>query len=321
MGQDAGSSHIRLVGAFAGIGSGLTKVAVGHGFDTIKTRLQCSPPGTYSGAIDVLRKVVRNEGLLALYKGATPPAVGWAAIDSLLLGSLHNYRLFLLRQRALSEPTPQTGVPRLTLLGHGFAGLFAGWTSALIATPVELLKVKLQLQSQRLVSDRQFMSSIDCTRQIIALQGVGGLWSGFTGSLAFRSNFFWMFLSFEALMRGFGKLKGTPFEISTAAANFASGGLASFAFWAMAIPADNVKNRMMAYPHPLPYRSLAKPTSLNIMRPSFISTVRHIYCNDGAVGFFRGLTPCFLRAFPVNACALFVYEGMMQLLGAEKTRR
>ena len=30
-------------------------------FDTIKTRLQCSPPGTYRGAIDCLLKTVRNE--------------------------------------------------------------------------------------------------------------------------------------------------------------------------------------------------------------------------------------------------------------------
>lgn len=67
--------------------------------------MQCSPPGTYRGAIDVFTKIVRNEvgtcisfpwsifyksdfkGFRGLYKGATPPAVGWAAIDSVLLGS------------------------------------------------------------------------------------------------------------------------------------------------------------------------------------------------------------------------------------------
>jgi solute carrier family 25 carnitine/acylcarnitine transporter 20/29 len=87
--------------------------------------------------------------------------------------------------------------------------------SALIATPIEVLKghlssilfrvvtdgpplqVKLQLQSQKAVSSREFKGPIDCARQIIRVQGIGGLWSGFTGSLAFRSNFFWMFLSFE----------------------------------------------------------------------------------------------------------------------------
>lgn len=35
--------------------------ALGHRFDTVKTRLQCSPPGTYRGAIDCLVKIVKNE--------------------------------------------------------------------------------------------------------------------------------------------------------------------------------------------------------------------------------------------------------------------
>ena len=59
------------------------------------------------------------------------------------------------------------------------------------------VKVKLQLQSQKAISSREFKGPIDCAKQIIRVQGIGGLWSGFVGSLAFRSNFFWMFLSFE----------------------------------------------------------------------------------------------------------------------------
>ncbi|TFK77172.1 mitochondrial carrier [Pluteus cervinus] len=277
--------------------------------------MQCSPSGTYRGAIDTLTKTIRNEGFLALYKGATPPAIGWAGIDSVLLGSLHNYRLFLL-QHGMTEPTPQSGVPRLTLLGHGIAGLFAGLTSAIVATPVELLKgmfLKLQLQSQKLVRDRQFKSPVDCARQVIRVEGITGMWSGLTGSLAFRSNFFWMFLSFEALMRVLSQTQGSRFEISTGAANFISGGLGSFAFWIMAIPADNVKNRMMSHPYPLPYPS--KPN-----KPGFSATVRNIYAQQGFGGFFRGLGPCLVRAFPTNACAFFVYEGLMRVLGAEKTR-
>ncbi|KAI0735057.1 mitochondrial carrier [Earliella scabrosa] len=302
------SGQVRLVGAVAGVGSGLTKVAVGHGFDTIKTRLQCSPPGTYKGAVDCLMKTVRNESIFALYKGATPPAVGWAAIDSVLLGSLHNYRLFLVAQ-GLTEAVPGSDIKRLTLAGHGIAGLFAGWTSALLATPMEQLKVKLQLQLQKTTADRQYKGPIDCARQIVRSHGVLGLWTGFTGSLAFRSNFLWMFGSFEALMRGFAKLDGTPYAISTPMANFLSGGLASFVYWIMAIPADNIKKqvRMMA-------------TSHTLARPSFLQTARQIHAEGGYRGYFRGLGPTLLRAFPVNASALWVYEGLMRLLGAEKTR-
>lgn len=70
------------------------------------------------------------QGFRALYKGATPPAVGWSAIDSVLLGSLHNYRLFLMRQHipGLVEYKTGTEIKRLTVFGHGIAGFFAGLT-------------------------------------------------------------------------------------------------------------------------------------------------------------------------------------------------
>jgi len=106
--------------------------------------MQCAPSESHHGALDTFRKIVRNEvrqenlvrindaslclqGILALYKGVTPQAVGWGIIDSVLLGSLHNYRLFFLRQ-GMTEEHPISRRQRLTLLGHGVAGLFAGLT-------------------------------------------------------------------------------------------------------------------------------------------------------------------------------------------------
>lgn len=106
---------------------------------------------------------------------------------------------------------------------------------ALIAD--RLFAVRLQLQVQKQVAERQYKGPIDCARQICRVQGVKGLWSGLTGSLAFRSNFFWMFLSFEVsegnldikwvladrhlhcakvLMRGFSRLDGTVYEVINA---------------------------------------------------------------------------------------------------------
>lgn len=73
---------------------------------------------------------------------------------------------------------------------------------------------------------------------------------------------------------------------------------------------------MMAYPHPHPYPSTRPQLSWGT--PSFASVIRNIYLQDGIKGFYRGLGPTFLRAFPVNASALFVYEGTMRVLGAEK---
>lgn len=75
--------------------------------------------------------------------------------------------------------------------------------------------VKLQLQTQNSVEDRVYKGPIDCAKQVVRAHGVLGLWSGFTGSLAFRTNFLWMFGSFEVLMRGFSRLDGTSYAASS----------------------------------------------------------------------------------------------------------
>ena len=36
---------------------------IGHPFDLTKTRLQTAAPGTYTGAIDVVKKTVARDGL------------------------------------------------------------------------------------------------------------------------------------------------------------------------------------------------------------------------------------------------------------------
>lgn len=76
----------------------------------------------------------------------------------------------------------------------------------------------------------------------------------------------------------------------------------------------------MAYPYPRPYPNQSRTLDYAFARPSFLAVVRQTYAVDGLAGFFRGLTPTLLRAFPVNASALFVYEGVMRILGAEEVR-
>lgn len=208
----------------------------------------------------------------------------------------------------MTERIPGSDAKRLTLAAHGIAGLFAGLTSAFLATPMELLKVKLQMQLQSNAAERQFKGPFHCARSIVQARGAQGLWTALPSSLIYRSNFLWMFGSFEAFMRAFSKLEGTPFEMSVGHANFMSGGLASLVYWVMAIPTDNVKNRIMATP-------------VSTRPPSFIATVLSVYRTSGARGFYAGLGTSLLRAFPSNACALFVYEGLMRTLDAEKTRQ
>jgi solute carrier family 25 (mitochondrial carnitine/acylcarnitine transporter), member 20/29 len=58
----------------------------------------------------------------------------------------------------------------------------------------------------------------------------------------------------------------------------------------------------------------------NAPRPSFLGIMRRIYATNGVRGFYAGLAPSALRAFPANACAFYVYEGLMRVFKAEKVR-
>jgi hypothetical protein len=51
-------------------------------FDTVKVRLQTSKEGHFKGPLDCVLQTVRKEGVAGLYKGATPPLVGWMVMDS-----------------------------------------------------------------------------------------------------------------------------------------------------------------------------------------------------------------------------------------------
>ena len=55
-------------------------------------------------------------------------------------------------------------------------------------------------------------------------------------------------------------------------------------------------------------------------RQSAYAVAKIILREDGPKGFVKGLVLVVLRAFPANASALFVYEGLMKLMGAEKVR-
>jgi solute carrier family 25 carnitine/acylcarnitine transporter 20/29 len=54
-----------LSGGFGGISC----VLVGHPFDLTKTRLQTAAPGTYTGAIDVVRKTIAADGIKGYVQG------------------------------------------------------------------------------------------------------------------------------------------------------------------------------------------------------------------------------------------------------------
>ena len=295
--------HIR--GFLAGAFSGFAKCTVGHPFDTIKVRLQTCAPGQFKGPLDCLLQTVGREGPAAVYKGVTPPLVGWLAMDSVMLGSLNLYKRVLkneLPHNKLFHRTEQNGTVALRSFGHGVAGMMAGSTVCLIATPVEHLKARLQVQYAANKAERLYKGPIDCLRKIYNAHGMRGLYHGFPATLVFRSFFFFWWSTYDLFSRSLKKNT----SLSTPSINFWAGGASAQIFWITAYPSDVVKQRVMTDP-------LGGKLNDGIRRfPRWIDAARAVYAENGWRGYWRGFVPCFLRAFPANACALLAFESVMR---------
>ncbi|KAJ1539611.1 hypothetical protein HK405_012674, partial [Cladochytrium tenue] len=190
----------RLIGIPAGICSGATKLFVGHPFDTVKIRMQTEGGhGRFKGPLDCLLTTLRREGFRALYKGATPPLLGWTLMDATQMFTLTNLRhLLRLRRRELQSRSTSHGGAKpassdladipLSVAEHSLAGLGAGIVVSFVATPVELLKAKLQVQYD---GEKVYRGPVDAARKLFRNHGIAGLYQGLQGCLMFRS-FFWV---------------------------------------------------------------------------------------------------------------------------------
>lgn len=320
-------------GFVAGIFSGIAKLTVGHPFDTIKVRLQTTDSTRFSGPLQCVTQTVRREGIRGLYKGATPPLVGWMFMDSIMMGSLTVYRRLLAEHvftapppgsiaagvlpAAITDHPPSSRHPRqstattasaaahLPAYGHGIAGILAGSTVSFIAAPVEHVKARLQIQYSANKADRLYSGPVDCLRKIYTHHGIRGVYTGLTATLLFRGFFFFWWSSYDVISRQLSRRT----SLSTPAVNFWAGGLSAQVFWITSYPSDVVKQRIMT--DPLGGKGLGD----GVKRfHGWGDAARAVYREAGWKGYWRGFVPCFLRAFPANAMALLTFEGIMRTL-------
>ncbi|KAL7311081.1 hypothetical protein PS15m_008892 [Mucor circinelloides] len=207
------------------------------------------------------------------------------------LGTLHNARMI---QQQWNGDKP------LSIFQHGLAGLAGGITVSFFATPVEQIKARLQVQYD--AKSKTYSGPIDCIRKVVRNNGIFGLWQGLTPTMLFRSWFFVFWSSYEVFTT---QLKKT--SLTDGSVTFIAGGLSATAFWIGAFPSDMVKNRYMTQPDVSP-KKFPTPTSV----------ARYVYQTEGLKGFYRGFLPSFLRAFPTNASAVFMFELVMNLLSTNK---
>ena len=108
-------------------------------------------------------------GVLGFYKGLSAPLVAQGIQKASMF-----FTYGIVTRGILSYTQHQ----QLTQYELVLSGGVAGGCTALVASPIELIRNNLQVQYSRNISQSRFTSPIHCAQQIIQLNGILGLWNG-----------------------------------------------------------------------------------------------------------------------------------------------
>ncbi|KAF8909237.1 carnitine/acyl carnitine carrier [Gymnopilus junonius] len=324
--KDGEDSKVQLnptVDFIAGTIAGMTSLAVGYPFDTVKVRFQ-SPEiaGKYRSTFHAITTIIREERFVGLFKGIASPFTTAPLMNGIVFAS---YRFLLKVQLPTVDSVPTLSQIALAGAGTGIVGSF-------LVTPVEHIKVR-----------QQACLTPTSTRQI-ALQifregGIPALYRGITATALRDTGYGAYFVAYEATCRYFSSPTRPPEpnilgQVETQMTEMPwstlllAGALAGIAGWIVTFPFDVVKTRMQggegagAPPkptdlHPSTTTPLVKQDGnsrdCNPYRTT-MSTIIHSYRTEGIGVFFRGLAPTLIRAIPVNMVTFATFEAVVHMM-------
>ncbi|ORY29103.1 putative mitochondrial ornithine transporter 1 [Naematelia encephala] len=263
---------------------GACQVLTGQPLDTIKTRAQTAPRGQFKNTWDILATTVRNEGPLALYKGMLSPLLGVAAVNSLLFTAYG-------ASRRLVSPYPDLSIPQVAL-----AGSMAGAANAILASPVEMFKIRMQGQYGR---GGKRLSQIvgEMWREYGLRDGVmRGYWVTVIREIPAYAGFY---AGYETTKRAFARrLNPEPLPVW---ALLSSGAIGGVCYWLACYPLDVVKSRIQLAPRPA--------TRGGWFEGGYVGReLRAIIREGGVSALFTGIGPSLLRAVPAAAATFVAFE-------------
>ncbi|KAG9005521.1 hypothetical protein FRB90_010353 [Tulasnella sp. 427] len=263
----------------AGSIAGAAQVIVGQPLDTIKTRAQIAPQGMFKGNWDILAQTVRKEGVLALYKGMLSPLLGVAGVNSLLFAS------YAISKRIVS-PFPDKSLGEIAL-----AGGMAGAANAILASPVEMFKVRMQGQYGAAGDQRLRAVFAEVAKDGFRRGIMRGYWITVVREIPAYAAFY---AGFEYQKRRW--LAGHPDKAIPVYALIGSGSFGGICYWLACYPLDVIKSRVQLAKTP--------PSGINYIATEF----RAIVSSQGLRGLFKGLTPSLLRSIPAAGATFATFE-------------
>jgi len=283
------SAKAFISGGFGGV----CAVLVGHPFDLTKTRLQTAAPGMYTGAIDVVKKILAKDGITGMYRGMVPPLLGVTPIFAV---SFWGYDL---GQKIIRSFTPDRTSPSFTTTEYAIAGFISAIPQTFVAAPVERAKVLLQIQGQGGAAQK-YNGVFDVVKGLYKEGGIRSIFRG-TGATLARDGpgSAAYFVGYELTKKALTPAGSSSSDLNLGAI-IVAGGTAGVAMWSIAIPPDVLKSRIQS-----------APTGTY---SGFLDCARKTIAADGVAALWKGFGPAMARAFPANAATFLGVEASRKLM-------
>jgi solute carrier family 25 folate transporter 32 len=278
------------VHALAGISAGACSTTLLYPLDLVKVRFQADTRlERMPGVLQAASKVVRKEGVRALFNGLTPALLGSALSWG---GFFYFYERF--------KPEEAGAV------NHAVASIQSGACMVLLTNPVWLVKTRLQLQ--RSGQERVMYRGVgDAFRRIVKEEGWLALYRGILPALLLTSHGAVQFVVYE-------KLKSLrPPSTDYKAEALVYGALSKLAAATATYPYQVVKTRVQQR-YPASQRFVGNLPAGEVART--FRAVADTYRIEGARGFFKGCWPNALRVAPSAALTFWTYEVVVAAAGA-----
>jgi hypothetical protein len=291
--------------AFAGGCSGaITKTSVAplerlkilfqvQGMMPLTQKSPLPPTYKYTSIFQALSLVVKEEGVLALYKGNGANVVRIVPTYALKFAFNDTIKGLVLK--------PGQDSKTLTFGQLFTIGGFAGAGQILITYPLELVSTRLAL-GRKMASNVQYKGIVDCFRATVQTEGFGALYKGITLSLAEGIPYVGLQM---ALYQFFQSLASADSHNVPWYWKLASGSAAGVLAHSLLFPGDTVRRRMQTNGiggNPRIYRNTW-------------DAIRKIWVREGVKGYYSGLWASIVRSIPGAAIQFYSYDVFKSWLG------
>lgn len=293
----------------------------------------------YQSSWDCMTKVIRSHGVSGLFRGVVPQILGVTPEKAIKLATNDAVRSILTPYVTIALETGVAPTPMLSLFVDVFAGACGGASQVIFTNVGEILMIRLALQrevglstgggpAESVVRGRPAKGMLTIVREL----GFRGLYTGAMPCLARDSTFAAIFfplyyrvrdhLNQSTWMPWSGdvpadipeayrtacplEIDRSPVSAATVAAieirealrgGLPAGVLAGSVAAGLTTPFDVIKTTMQAE------RSVSIPAYTSMMQ-----CARHIYFEEGALAFWKGMGPRMARSAPQFGVTLLAYE-------------